>query len=151
MARMHARRKGRSGSTKPLVKKSPEWVVLSASEIEEKVVELSKAGNSSARIGLIMRDQYGVPSVKLSTGKNIVQILNDNGITTKLPEDLSFLMRRAINLKKHLDENPKDIANRRGLQLVEAKIRRLVRYYQKNGRIPAEWKYSIKRAELEIK
>ena len=151
MARMHARRKGSSGSKRPLVKKNPDWVPLNAEEIEEKIVELSKAGNSSARIGLVLRDQYGVPSVKLATGKSINQILTENGISTKLPEDLSFLMKKAINLKKHLDENPKDTANRRGLQLVEAKIRRLVRYYQKKGEIVPEWKYSIKRAELEIK
>ena len=151
MARMHARRKGRSGSRRPLVKKNPDWVMYSPAEIEQKIVELSKAGHSSARIGIILRDQYGVPSVKLATGKSISTILYENGVRTKLPEDLSFLMKKAINLKKHLDENPKDISNRRGLQLVEAKIRRLVRYYQRTGRIPREWKYSIKRAELEIK
>ncbi len=151
MARMHARRKGRSGSKRPFVKKNPEWVTYSPAEIEEKIVELSKAGNSTSKIGLILRDQYGIPNVKLATGKSISTILYENDISTKLPEDLSFLMRRAINLKKHLDENPKDIANRRGLQLVEAKIRRLIRYYKRNGRIPEEWKYSINRAELDIK
>ena len=151
MARMHARRRGKSGSNKPLVKKNPEWVSLSSSEIEQKVVELSKAGNSTAKIGLILRDQYGVPGVKLATGKSISTILYENGMSTKLPEDLSFLMRRAINLKKHLNENPKDIANRRGLHLVEAKIRRLIKYYKRTGKVPEEWKYSINRAELDIK
>ncbi len=151
MARMHARRKGRSGSRRPFVNKNPDWVPYSSAEVEEKVVELSKAGNSSAKIGLILRDQYGIPNVKLATGKSVTQILNENDIKGKLPEDLSFLMKKAVNLKKHLEENPKDTSNRRGLQLVESKIRRLVRYYQKTGKVPADWKYSIKTAELEIK
>ncbi len=151
MARMHARKKGSSGSKRPLVKRIPDWVPMEKKEIEERVVSLSKSGHSKAMIGLMMRDQYGVPDVRLATGKSITKILEENGIRTKLPEDLTFLMKKAINLKKHLNENPKDTANKRGMQLIEAKIRRLSRYYKRTGRIPEEWKYSIDRAELEIK
>ena len=151
MARMHARRKGRSGSHRPVVKKNPEWVPLSAKEIEEKVVSLYKSGNSMARIGIILRDQYGVPSVKLATGKSIKQILMENGFTWKIPEDMAFLMKKAINLHKHLQRHPKDKSNRRGLQLIEVKIRRLARYYKRTGELPEDWKYSIDRAELEVK
>ncbi len=148
---MHARKKGRSGSHRPVVSKNPDWVSLSAKDIEEKVVSLSKAGYSMPMIGTILRDQYGVPSVKLATGKSIKKILKENGITWKIPEDMTFLMKKAINLNKHLKENPKDKSNRRGLQLVEVKIRRLTRYYKRTGEIPEKWKYSLDRAELEIK
>ena len=35
MARMHARRRGKSGSTRPLVTENPEWVPIGEKEIEE--------------------------------------------------------------------------------------------------------------------
>ena len=41
MARMHARRKGRSGSKRPLLTKSPEWVPLELDEVEETVARLA--------------------------------------------------------------------------------------------------------------
>ncbi len=102
-------------------------------------------------IGIILRDSYGIPDVKLATGKSVKRILAENGITWKIPEDMAFLMKKAINLDKHLKENPKDTANRRGMQLVEVRIRRLSKYYKRTGELPDKWKYSINRAELEIK
>ena len=40
MARMHARRKGKSGSKHPLVSESPAWMPLTATEIEEQIVKM---------------------------------------------------------------------------------------------------------------
>jgi small subunit ribosomal protein S15 len=68
-----------------------------------------------------------------------------------LPEDLSNLMRRAIALNVHVKNNKGDYSNIRGLQLIEAKIRRLERYYKKNGVIPQNWKYSLANAEIMLK
>ena len=65
MARMHARRRGQSGSRRPLVSKAPEWVGLESDEIVETVGKLASQGRSSAEIGLILRDQYAVPNVRL--------------------------------------------------------------------------------------
>ena len=63
---------------------------------------------------------------------------------------MSFLMRKAIRLNYHLEKNKKDLHNKRGLALVEAKIRRLERYYRSRGRLPEGWKYSLDRAKLEV-
>ena len=93
MARMHARRKGKSGSKHPLVSESPAWVPLTATEIEGQIVKMAKDGNNSAKIGLILRDQYGVPDVKLATGKSITAIMKENNVMSSLPEDLSNLTR----------------------------------------------------------
>jgi small subunit ribosomal protein S15 len=60
-------------------------------------------------------------------------------------------MVRAINLNTHLKANPKDVSNKRGLANIEAKIRRLERYYKENGVLPATWKYSLANAELMLK
>lgn len=151
MARMHTRRRGRSGSNRPLVSENPSWVPIGEKEIEDLVVKYAKDGVGSARIGLILRDQYGVPDVKLATGKTITQIMGENDALSAIPEDLSNLMRRAISLNSHLKENNRDIANRRGLALVEARIRRLESYYKANDVLPSDWKYSLKNAELMLK
>jgi small subunit ribosomal protein S15 len=128
----------------------PQWVTQTPEEIESAVVELHKEGNSTALIGLKLRDSHGIPNVKLMTGKSITEILAENDFKFKLPEDISNLMRRAVGLSEHLMENPKDLHNKRAMQLTEAKIRRLERYYKKTGIIPEKWKYSITTAKLEI-
>jgi len=147
---MHARRRGRSGSTRPILTENPEWVPLSSNEIEEQIVRMAKDGIISSRIGMILRDQYGVPSVRLSLGKSISDVMSENDLVPKLPEDLVSLMKKAINLNSHMIDNQKDVSNKRSLQLIEAKIRRLTKYYKKTGVLPEDWKYSIKTAELQI-
>lgn len=151
MARMHTRRKGKSGSSRPLVTENPSWVPIEEAEIVDLIVKHTKNGVGSARIGLILRDQYGVPDVKLATGRTITQIIKDEDLMSAIPEDMTNLMTRAISLNAHLKEHKGDVANRRGLNLIEAKIRRLERYYKANDVLPKDWKYSLKNAELMLK
>lgn len=151
MARMHTRRKGKSGSSRPMISENPSWVPLNATEIEDLVAKLANDGMTSAKIGLVLRDQYGVPNVKLATGKSVTQIMEERGVSGSLPEDLANLMRRAIDLNVHLRDNKGDVSNKRGLNMIEAKIRRLERYYKRNGTLPADWKYSLSNAELMLK
>ncbi|MDW5563888.1 MAG: 30S ribosomal protein S15 [Methanomassiliicoccus sp.] len=150
MARMHARRRGKSGSQRPLITENPAWVPLNKEEIEEMVIKMGKDGVPSARIGLLLRDQHAVPDVKLATGRTVLDILKENDLQPTIPDDLIALMRRAINLQTHLQENKKDLANKRNLQMVESKIRRIVKYYKREGSLPADWQYSIANAELLI-
>lgn len=151
MARIHARRKGKSGSTRPFIKANPEWVAMSSEEIEETIVRLHAEGLSTAAIGIRLRDGYGVPDVRLATGKSVSQILRAKGTKFPIPEDLGSLMKRAVELQGHLQEHAKDLSNKRGLHLIESKIRRLSHYYKDRGVLPADWDYSIKLAELQVK
>lgn len=145
---MHARRRGKSGSKKPMVKEKPGWVTLSGKETEDIITKLVKEGKTPSVTGAILRDQYGIPDVKLVTGKSITKILKDNNIKSEIPDDLRDLIKKAVNLSKHLEVNSKDLPNKRGLALVEAKIRRLVRYYKRNNVLPDNWKYSLENARL---
>ncbi len=151
MGRIHARRRGKSGSKKPFRTEKPEWVEMSEEEIVQKVIELAKEGHTQAMIGTILRDSYGVPDVKLITGKSIGRILEENGLAPQIPEDLMALMKKAVRINNHLQNHPKDLGNKRGLQLVEAKIRRLVDYYKSVGKLPQDWKYNIREAELLVR
>jgi small subunit ribosomal protein S15 len=152
MARMYARKRGRSSSKRPfsfkLKETAPEWVDMTAEEVERKVVELYERGISTSRIGSILRDSYGVPSVVLVTGEKITRILKDRNIAGDIPEDLLNLMRKALQIRKHLEVNRKDIHNKRALQLAESKIRRLAKYYRRNKVLPEEWRYKPEIAEF---
>jgi small subunit ribosomal protein S15 len=150
MARIHARRKGKSSSTKPYHISLPEWVPLQSSEIEELIVKFGKEGLSTSTIGSKLRDQYGVPSVKKSTGKKITKILEENNIKFTLPEDLTNLLRKVRKLDMHLKNNPRDLHNKRAIKLLEEKIRRLVRYYRDNDLLPTDWKYDISTVKLLV-
>ncbi len=148
MARMYARKRGKSGSKKPL--KKAKWVEHSKEEVERLVVKFSKEGLQSARIGLILRDQYGIPSVKDITGKSITQIMAENNVAPKMPEDIFNLLKRAVNLRKHMEKNKKDYHSKRGLEQIESKIRRLAKYYIRTGKLNEGWKYDPERAKLIV-
>ena len=149
MARIHARRKGKSGSTRPIDrKKHPDWSSLNPREVEARIVELAKLGQSTSDIGMILRDQYAVPDVKIATNKRISKILEEKNFKPEIPEDLRSLIHKALQIKKHLDINKKDYKSKRDLQLAESKIRRLTKYYHIQERLPKNWKYSLEQAKL---
>ncbi len=141
MARMHARRKGKSSSKHPVERIHPEWS-LKPEEIEEKILKLAEEGKPPAMIGLILRDVYGVPDVKAALGKKLTKVLAEHGLAPEIPEDLANLLDKRNNLIKHLNRHSKDIHNRRRLQLIEAKIKRLVKYYKREGKLPEKWSYT---------
>lgn len=150
MARMHARKKGRSGSTKPKIRGKHSFVSYSREEVEDLVVKLRKGGSSPSSIGIILRDSYGVPSVKDMAGSSIGHILKKNSLSTELPEDLENLIKKAVKLRNHLEKNKRDTHNKHGLQLIESKIHRLSRYYKSSGVLPEIWRYEPEKAKLKV-
>jgi small subunit ribosomal protein S15 len=150
MARMHSRKKGSSRSRPPMGAKVPEWSDTSKEELEKIIMKLHEGGLPSSRIGLTLRDQYGVPNTKLVLGTNMNRFLKENNALPEIPEDLANMMRKALHIRKHLKSNDKDIHNKRALQLIENKIRRLVRYYHDSGRLAAGWEYKPETAEILI-
>ena len=147
---MHSRDKGTSGSTKPSKLTKPSWVRYKPKEIELIISKLAKEGKTTAEIGIIMRDSYGIPSVREVTGKKITAILAEKNLTGDLPEDLKNLIRRAVKIRKHLEENKQDNTAKRGLQLTESKVKRLVNYYKANGRLASDWKYDPENVRLYL-
>ena len=129
---------------------NPRWVQQSPEEVVDLVAKLAGEGISMAKIGLVLRDQYAVPSVQLATGKSVKQILDEKNIKFDLPEDLQALMKRAVSMSGHVKKNPKDLHNIRGRALMESKIRRLVKYYKREGIIPETWNYSLDTAALQV-
>ena len=129
----------------------PEWLEMTDDEIVELIVKLHREGQSTSQIGIILRDQYGIPSTKTVLGKKITEILKDNGTEFEYPEDLLNLIKRAVNIREHLEENPKDLHSKRGLMKIESRIRRLVKYYTRNNVLPEGWRYDPTTAALLVK
>ena len=142
---MHTRRRGSSGSDRPVADEPPEWSDVDSEDIESRVVELAEQGHDPSQIGMKLRDEgvkgTPVPNVKLATGKKVTTILEEHDAKPDLPEDLRNLMERAIRLRRHLEENNNDAQNKRALQNTESKIRRLVSYYR-GGELDEEFTYS---------
>jgi small subunit ribosomal protein S15 len=149
MARMYSRAKGKSKSVKPLRKTSQIWLRYKDKEVELLITKLSKEGKTASEIGLILRDSYGIPSVKQVTGKRVTEILHEKSLAKEMPEDLIALIRRTIMLKKHLEKNKKDESAKHGLNITESKIKKLVKYYKLTKKLPMEWKYDPERVFVE--
>jgi len=131
--------------------KAFEWVEFSEAEIAEAVKKLANEGVSKSEIGMILRDQYGIPNVKDVTGKTLTEMLEAQGFKEEIPEDLMNLIRKSVSLKEHMGSNSKDFTAKRGFQLTVSKIRRLVTYYKKKGVLSKEWRYTEEKAALLVK
>jgi len=150
MARRYSRSKGKSGSVKPLKKTKITWLRYSEKEIEQLILKLSKQGKSQSEIGMILRDTYGVPDVKRILKTKIGKILEKNKLNKDIPEDVLNLIKKEIDVMKHLESNKKDMSAKRGLQLTESKIKRLIKYYKKKGKLDKNWVYDKNKIKLLI-
>jgi small subunit ribosomal protein S15 len=145
---MPKQEKGKSHAIRPVSKRPPSWCKYQPEEVEALVIKFAKEGNAPSRIGTILRDQHSIPLVKSITGRTITKILKDGGLAPTLPEDLGSLVKKAESLGIHLEKNRKDLHNKRALQMVEAKIHRLSKYYKREGILPKNWKHEAKIASL---
>jgi len=146
---MYSRSKGISGSTRP-IKRIPSWMRYKGKEVEKLIVRLAKAGNTASEVGMLLRDTYGIHDVKAITNKKITQISRENNIQKELPEDLMALIKRFINVKKHLEKNKQDKTAKRGLQLTDSKIRRLIKHHKRTGRLASDWKFETEKVKMYI-
>jgi small subunit ribosomal protein S15 len=149
MARIHAHTRGKSHTTRPASPTPPSWIDMTSDDVSSLVISLSKEGLSPSEIGLNLRDYHSIPLVKPVTGKSITQLLSEGDLKKELPEDLERLVEKAIGLQRHIRNHNTDHRNVRSLELIEAKIHRISKYYKRTGKLPRDWKYSAVIAQLE--
>ncbi len=145
---MPKQEKGKAHQIRPVSKRPPSWCKYQPEEVETLVIKLAKEGNSTSRIGTILRDQHSIPLVKSITGKTVTKILKEAELAPTMPEDLGSLMKKAENLSIHYEKNKTDLNNKRSLQIIEAKVHKLSRYYKRRGVLPKNWKYEPKIASI---
>lgn len=140
-------------SAKPKKKKSianAGMVNYEKEEVERLITKLAQNSMTPSQIGMALRDQYGIPDVKVF-GFTIGQALKKSKMEKEIPEDLYNLIKKAVVMSSHLERNKKDKKNVHRLQLIESRVRKLGRYYVKVGKLPKGWKYDLIHAKLIVK
>jgi small subunit ribosomal protein S15 len=56
-----------------------------------------------------------------------------------VPVDLANLIKWWQRIEEHLEKHPKDNDSKKGLVRTNSKIRRLIKYYKREGVLPAAW------------
>eukprot|EP00741_Cyanophora_paradoxa_P001421 tig00000489_g1374.t1 len=150
MGRMHSFGKGMSSSALPYKRTPPSWLKISSGDVVDHVSKLAKKGFTPSQIGVILRDSHGIAQVRSVTGSKILRILKANGMAPDLPEDLYYLIKKAVAIRKHLERNRKDRDSKFRLILVEARIHRLARYYKRTKQLAPNWKYESSTASALV-
>ena len=150
MGRLHAPGKGISKSARPYKRTPASWLKTTAVECEEHICKLAKKGLTPSQIGVILRDSNGIAQVKSVTGQKIVRILKAHGLAPEIPEDLYMLIKKAVQVRKHLERNRKDKDSKFRLILIESRIHRLARYYRTTRKLPPNWKYESATASTMV-
>merc|ERR1712137_1114190 len=104
-------------------------------------LQARQEGYKPSLIGVHLRDTYGVGKSHYLTGSKILRVLKSMGAAPELPEDLYFMIKRAVGMRKHLERNRKDKDGKFRLILIESRIHRLSRYYRAKGIVPPTFKY----------
>lgn len=151
MAKLHSKKKGKSGTKRPKRKIAPAWIAIKPEEVKDLIREMAKKGVQPSSIGRNLRDQYGVPSVRSLIGMRIEEFLRQEQLIGQYPEDLFTLIKRAVRLREHLKTAKGDIHNTVKLRHIESKILRLVKYYRRVGKLPSDWRYEPETASLLVK
>jgi len=147
---MHSKGKGMSSSALPYKRTPPSWCKTTSTEVTDHICKLARKGLTPSAIGVLLRDSHGIPQVASITGSKILRILKGSGLGPEIPEDLYYLIKKAVAMRKHLERNRKDKDGKFRLILIESRIHRLARYYKKARKLPPTWKYESSTASALV-
>ena len=150
MGRMHSNGKGIARSSLPYRRSPPSWCKNEPEQVKEDILKYAKKGMTPSQIGVLLRDSQGIPQVQSVTGSKILRILRVAGLAPRLPEDLYHLIKKAVNMRRHLERNRKDIDSKFRLILVESRIHRLSRYYKSKRVLQPNLKYESSTASTLV-
>lgn len=107
--------------------KKPIWLKYTDQEVKEiilKIVE-KQPELTSEKIGLILRDNYGIPKTKIY-GFSIRKVLKEAN-KYKNP-DLSNMQTKVAKLEKHVAKNKQDKRTGRALIINKARLKKIEDY-----------------------
>lgn len=106
--------------------KKPTWLKYTKAEVEAIILKLAGKGLTAEKIGLTLRDQYGIPSVKLYNIK-IKQVLAD-----KFVEPTNTNLENKLNkIIEHFKKNKQDKKTGRALMITKAKLKKRNEYQER--------------------
>jgi small subunit ribosomal protein S15 len=105
----------------------PVWLKMTEEELKKVIAELSEK-YQPAQIGLILRDQYGIPTTKVF-GKKLSEYLNELGVDYNVePKNIK---RKIEKMQKHLEKNITDKKAKHKLQKSASKLNAMNKYFGK--------------------
>jgi len=105
--------------------KKPTWVKMKEPELKKIIVELSEK-HSPSQIGLVLRDQYGIPTTKVF-GKKLKAYMKELGIERN--EDLENAEKKVDKIKEHTKNNITDKHAKHKLQHAQSRLNITRKYF----------------------
>ena len=107
--------------------KKPIWLKYTEAEVREIILKTHEKNPelTSEKIGIILRDNYGIPKAKIY-GINISQVLKEANKYEN--PDLKNLETKTSNLNKHLLKNKHDQRTARSFIITQAKLKKVKDY-----------------------
>lgn len=117
-----------SKSKKPQILEKPAWLKYTEGEVKAIILKLANKGLTSEKIGLALRDQYGIPKVKLYNIK-IKKVLEEHN--KYQDSDILNLTAKQEKLSNHNNKNKQDKKSHRSLTITKAKLKKRQDYRNK--------------------
>jgi len=115
--------------TKKTKIEKPVWLKYSEDEVKEIILKLADKGLTSEKIGLELRDRYGIPKTKIYNLK-ISEILKEKD---KFQEpSLLNLEKKSKKIEEHYKKNKQDKKAERALIITKAKLKKIKDYLKKS-------------------
>lgn len=112
----------------------PLWLKYTEDEVKAIIIKLAEKGLTSEKIGLILRDQYGIPKTK-TYGFKISKILKEKNIyQDATSKNLDIKLK---NIIRHAEKNRQDKKAGRSLIITQAKLKKIKDYNKKKGNVEA--------------
>ncbi len=106
----------------------PVWLKYTKEEVEAIILKLADKGLTTEKIGLVLRDQYGIPKVKIYDIK-ISKILKEkNKYQEPTNTNLKLKLQKIID---HYKKNKQDKTSERSLIITKAKLKKRDDYQKK--------------------
>lgn len=109
----------------------PTWVKMDEKELKKIIAELSEK-NSAPKIGLILRDQYGIPTTKIF-GKKLKAYLREMNLDKN--EELESIEKKVGRMKEHLKTNITDKKTKHKLQKAQSQLNTTKKYFDSKKNI----------------
>ncbi len=103
----------------------PTWVKMKEPELKKIIAKLAEK-HAPSKIGLILRDQYGIPTTKVF-GKKLKAYLKELGIGKN--EDLENAKKKVDKMKEHLKLNITDRKAKHKLQHAQSRLNITKKYF----------------------
>jgi len=101
-----------------------DWSKIKPAEIEKLIVELGRQGIPSEKIGLILRDQHGIPKARLF-GLRVNKVLAKNNLAAD--SEMKNVAKKIERLKKHFAKNKHDYMTQRKAVMYASQLKKMER------------------------